>query len=72
MLGDRGVGMASSDVEEAEITGANTGDGLAVAIQPQTAEVLVTIVRADGTPQAPTTQSCTIDCSAVALEYWQA
>lgn len=66
-----GVGMASTDVDEV-VTGAATGGawgGVAVAIQPHTAEALVTTARADATPQALTTQFCAADCRAAALEH---
>lgn len=66
VVGDGGVGMASSDEM---VTGAATGDGLAVAMQAQTADALVTTASADATPQAERTQFCVADCSAVALEH---
>lgn len=65
------VGMASTEVDEV-VTGAATGgagSGVAVAIQPHTAEALVTTARADATPQALTTQFCAADCRAAALEH---
>jgi cell division protein FtsI/penicillin-binding protein 2 len=73
-VGAAGVGMASTDVEEV-VTGAATGSaegGVAVAIQPHTADALVMTSRADATPQALMTQSCAADCRAAALEHWQA
>lgn len=73
-VGTGGVGMASTDVDEV-VTGAATGRAggrVAVAIQPHTAEALVTTARADATPQALTTQFCAADCRAAALEHWQA
>lgn len=69
VVGDGGVVMASSDEVD---TGAAAGDGLAVAIQPQTADALVITSSAEAPPQAPKTQFCAADCSAMALEHWQA